>query len=278
MYFYPFKNKPDLWWAVDASYFFYTYDRKAKALKAHGRIDFGWDKMGAVDFALPHFYGIMDMTDYGIDFTYINDSLYMIPLKVMYRHIGNRSADAFTEGRIFGELNPYTMNVEHVYGRMPKVYHERPNPILDYFHYDFKGDTMYVSHCIDSLIYVYKYPDELLFTMGYEGEGFVRDYTVTHKLGYNYRKDMQTVGKHTSMKYVPETGLLIRTTLTQGFTYEKGTSILQAYKEEDLVLETTMPDYFQYLGYHDGKYYGVRHIALEESDKMYFIFYSFNII
>lgn len=278
MYFYPFRNKPDLWWAVDASYFFYTYDRKGKVLTPHGRIDFEWNNMGTVDFESPSYYGIMEMTDYGIDFTYINDSLYIIPLKVMYRYIGDRSADAFTDGRIFGELNPRNMKVERVYGRMPEIYHERPNPILDYFHYDFKGDTLYVSHCVDSLIYVYKYPDKLLFTMGYEEEGFVRDYTVTDKLGYNYRKDMETVGKHTSMKYVPETGLLLRTSLISGFTYEKGITVLQAYKGEDLVLETSMPDYFQYLGYYNGKYYGVRHITLENDERMYFVFYCFDII
>ena len=114
--------------------------------------------------------------------------------------------------------------------------------------------------------------------MGYEEECFVRDYTVTDKLGYNYRKDMETVGKHTSMKYVPETGLLLRTSLTEGFTYEKGVTVLQAYKGEDLVLETSMPDYFRYLGYYNGKYYGVRHIALEDGERMYFVFYCFDII
>ena len=278
MYFYPFRNKPNLWWAVDGSYVFYTYDRVKKELKNHGRMNFGWNERGNVDFDSPSWYGLMEMSDFGVSFTYLNDSSYLIPVNVMHRYIGNHASDQFRKGHIFGKLNSRTMSVERVFGRIPDIYHNRPTTFFDFFHYDMKGDTVYVSHAIDSLIYVYKYPETLLYTMGYEGTGVKREYTETYELMANYRSDVETVGMNTSMSYVPETGLLLRTMLTNGFTYEEGKTILQVYKDEDLVLETSMPDYFQYLGYYNGKYYGIRHISLDMEDgQMFFVLYSFRI-
>lgn len=275
MEFYPFLKKPDLWWAVDGDNVYYTYDRVKKELKNHGRMNFGWNLERAVDFDSPSWYGLMDMTSYGINFTYLNDSSCLIPLTIMHRYLGHRAPDQFKEGHIFGIFNTKTMAVERVFGKIPEIYCDRPTTLFDSFRYDFKGDTLYVNHDIDSLIYVYKYPETLLYTMGYEGKGVRREYTETYELLVDYRSDIEKTGANKSLDYIPETGLLLRVMTIDGFSYEKCNTLLQVYQGEDLVLETSMPDYFQYLGYYDG----IRRIPLKPEDgQMFFVLYSFNII
>lgn len=138
------------------------------------------------------------------------------------------------------------------------------------------GDTLFVNHAVDSLIYVYKYPDQLLYTMGYEVEKVNRDYTVGYEIDMEtFTDDIKKVGSNIGLAYVPDENLLFKTVL-EGFS--NGKTYLQTYKGNDLVLEAEMPPFFKFLGYENGIVYGVRMMPLETEDEyMYFIFYQYKL-
>ena len=71
-------------------------------------------------------------------------------------------------------------------------------------------DTLYVNHATDSLIYVYKYPNNLLYTVGYESSDVNRNYTVGYDVEMsNFKSDIRIVGVNSGLLYVPEKTFII---------------------------------------------------------------------
>ena len=137
------------------------------------------------------------------------------------------------------------------------------------------SDTLYINHAADSLIYVYKYPDELLYTIGYECSGINRNYTKGYEVEMaQFKKDIQSVGLNTGLLYVKEKQLLFRTVLKNFNSREVS---LQAYLNNDLVLEADVPGLFKLLGFWNSYFYGVDMLPKEKEDGMNFVFYRFKI-
>lgn len=108
------------------------------------------------------------------------------------------------------------MKVKKVWGDFPNVYKQRPTPFFEFFQYAMNKDTLYVNHATDSLIYVYKYPNNLLYTVGYESSDVNRNYTVGYDVEMsNFKSDIRIVGVNSGLLYVPEKHLLFRTTLKE---------------------------------------------------------------
>lgn len=52
---------------------------------------------------------------------------------------------------------------------------------------------------------------------------------------------------------------------------------MQAYQNNNLILECEMPAYFKLLGRINDRYYGVRFLPIEtDNEEVYFILYSFD--
>jgi hypothetical protein len=129
-----------------------------------------------------------------------------------------------------------------------------------------------VNHAVDSLIYVYKYPETLLYTIGYECNHINRGYKITKVIDDAlFAHDMQRTGINTGLKYIPRTNTLIRTYMTNLITGESG---IQIYRDNDLIGEFAMPPFYIFLGYYNGIYYGVRITPLEEGDDTKFVLYK----
>lgn len=276
LYAYPFKGGRGDCFIVDNSMNMYSYKDNEYFLERKGRIDFGWDNVDKDNYDSPSVYGVMEMTDFGIDFTYMNDSTVLMPVNLVNRYLSNVDAKRYTKGHILAELNLKTMQVEKVVGRFPAIYKQKATPFFEFFQYALQKDTLYVSHAVDSLIYVYKYPDELLYTMGYEVPGVNRNYTIGYDSDIShFEKDIKEVGTNTGLMYIPEENLLLRTALK---SFDSKQVYLQAYSGANLVLEVNMPDFFKLLGYFDKYIYGVKMIPTETEDgHMNFVFYRFKI-
>ena len=276
MYSYPIKDSGGECFLIDPSNIMFSYNTDDYQLKKRGRLDFGWENVDKDNYDSPSVYNIMEMSDFGINMIALNDTLALMPVSFVDRLLGEVSVDRYHKGHVLAELNLRTMKVEKVVGKLPKIYLDKPTPLFEFFQYDMSGDTLFVNHAVDSLIYVYKYPDQLLYTMGYEVEKVNRDYTV----GYEYDMktftgDLKKVGSNIGLSYVPEENLLFKTVL-EGFSNRK--THLQAYKGSNLVLEAEMPPFFKFLGYKNGIVYGVRMLPLETEDEyMYFIFYQYKL-
>lgn len=277
IYAYPFKGKDGECFIMDSSLGMYTYRKGEYSLAYKGRLDFDWEHLSKNDYESPSVYNLMEMTDFGIDLTYLNDSLILLPVSLVNRNLDGISRERYEKGHIFAELNARSMKVERVLGHFPEVYQKKPTPFFEFFQYVMHNDTLYVNHAVDSLIYVYKYPDHLLYTIGYETHGINRNYTVGYNVEMsNFKSDIQTVGANSGLLYIPENRLLLRTTLKDFKSREVS---LQAYSDNNLILEVDMPAFFKLLGFWNGEFCGVKMLPEEdESGKIHFVFYRFKIV
>jgi hypothetical protein len=275
-YSYPIKDSKGECFLIDPSNIMFSYNTDDYHLKRRGRLGFGWENVDKDNYDSPSVYNIMEMSDFGINMIALNDTLALVPVSLVDRLLSGVSVDRYHKGHILAELNLQTMKVEKVVGKLPMIYMDKPTPLFEFFQYDMAGDTLFVNHAVDSLIYVYRYPDQLLYTMGYEVENVNREYTKGYEIDMKlFTDDLKKVGSNIGLTYVPDENLLFKTVL-ESFSNRK--TCLQVYKGNDLILEAEMPPYFQFLGYENGVIHGVRMRPLETEDEyMYFIFYQYKL-
>lgn len=260
---------------IDSSNGMYMIEDSTK-IERIGNIDWGWDRPNIGNYESPSVYNIMEMSDFDMKITRVNDSILIIPLSVVGRNLGNRTSSMFEKAHTFGLLNVNTMHVDSLFGKYPAQYKNIPTNLFTFFSYALDGDKIYVNHCIDSLIYVYEYPDKLLYTIGYEVPKIDRSYTQGNNLDpVVLDKDIQHVGVNTQLMYVKETGILLRM-VNSGGTYGSR-FFLQAYKDDNLIAEAEVPTFSKRLGYANGIYYGVNMVPTVDEEKEVFTLYKFRI-
>ena len=276
MFMYPVNNGDGSVFFIDSSNYFYT-SADLFHIKRHGMIDFGWGENAQKDLASPSVYNIMEMTDFDFKVTQINDSVCIMPVSLINRKLGSLVSDRYKDGRIFGALNMKTMKVENVFCGFPEIYSHKPTNLFEFFSYDMSGDTIFVNHAVDSTIYVYKYPDKLLFTMGYECKQIDRGYSIGYDLDPSVLlEDVDHVGVSTQLYYAKDKGLLLRV-LNGGKRYGNR-FYLQIYNKDcDLVAEVDVPPFFKCVGHKGDILYGVNLIPIERNGEEKFCLYKLKI-
>ena len=280
MFAYPIENDPNgRCIIVDNSNVISVFNLKDKKIKRYGALDFGWNDKIKGDYASPSLYNIAGFTDLSVSFYLTPDSKILFPVSIVNRRTSSPNEIErvrYKEGAIWGELNLKTMKVESVVGQFPDIYRQEPMPHLELFDYTMIADTIYASHAVDSLIYVYKYPDKLLYTIGYECSDINREYTHTTVLDYGntFKKDFTKVGVNSELIYCKENKTLCRTYIKSTSTGKAG---LQIYRNNNLIADVDVPAFFKLLGYRDGYYYGVSYVPIEQTEGTSLIFYKLKI-
>ncbi len=271
LYMCPIVNDTKSIIAVDESNNCYYFDTKTYHVKKLGVVHFDWEKAKQSDLSSPSLYKLPDMYDMGMTFIRRNDTTIISPIEIMDRLLSDKK-QRYKSGHILAEINLNTMAVAKVFGKFPKMYEEHPNANMEFFQYCANGDTLYINHTIDSLIYVYEYPDRLLYTMGYELKHLNRDYTESWSIDSGvFYDNLKKCGFNTGLWFCKETGLLFRTAVPNSVsTY----SLLQVYQNTNLIGSYIAPPYFKMLGYINGVYYGVRMTPIEINDKLSFMVYK----
>lgn len=105
-----FRNKKDQCLIVDNSIMLHSFKQQDYELFHHGRINFGWNGV-CKDYDSPRAYNMMYLTDYGVDFYYLNDSIIIFPVNLIDRFVSEKEieSDRYDKLHIFGELNVNTM-------------------------------------------------------------------------------------------------------------------------------------------------------------------------
>lgn len=275
MYAAPLKNGKGECWLLDTSLGIYSYQQGDFQLTNRGLLDFGWKNVQKGNFNSPSVYSLMEMIDFGMQYYCMNDSTVLAPVNLIGRYFDDITIERYEKGHILAEIDSKQMKVRKVFGHFPDRYKDEPTPSFEFFQYDIFNDTLFVNHATDSLIYVYEYPDKLLYTMGYEIPDINRDYTVGLEQDFQIlEKDLQKVGVNTGLLYIPELDVLCRTAMKQFATQEV---VLQMYSEGNLIFESEMPQLFTLLGYCNDYFYGVRLMPKEDSGNMSFVFYRFKV-
>lgn len=281
MFAYPIENDPlNRGIIVDNNNIATIFDRTSKNVITSKRIDFGWQERSHDRYRSPSLYNISSFSDFGVSFYWVSDSILLFPVSIINRKTKNPDKighERYEEGAILGELNLSTMKVNKVRGGFPEIYKAQPMPHLEFFQYTCSNDMFYVNHGVDSLIYVYGYPDKLQYTIGYECSNIDRHYTSTKVIDYgdSFKKDFQHVGMNTGLLFCVGNNTLCRTYIKSAST---GASGMQVYKNNDLIADVEMPSYFKLLGYKDGCYYGARFVPLEDLETTRIVLYRVRLI
>lgn len=277
MFAYPIENDPlNRGVMVDNDNIVTIFDTKNKRIDYSKKMDFGWENRPHDQYRSPSLYNISSFTDFGVSYYLDSDSVFIFPVNIVNRKTKtpDRIEDKrYEEGAIWGELNLSTMKVEGVRGRFPEIYKAQPRPHMEFFQYTCSNGLIYVNHGVDSLIYVYKYPDDLQYTIGYECSDIDRNYTSARTIDYGdtFKKDLQHVGMNTGLLFCAGNRTLCRTYIKSAAT---GASGMQLYKNNDLIADVEMPSYFKLLGYKDGYYYGARFIPVEDLETTSLVLYK----
>ena len=264
-------------WVLDSSNGVYEFTPGSGNINFLSRLDFSWDKLERDNYDSPSVYNIMEMADFGVTITDIGNNEVLIPISLISRHLSGKNINRYKKGHILGLLDKSSLKVKKVFGSLPTYYQDHPLPFFEFFDYvmDHNDSIIYVSHAPDSLIYCYRYPDSLLYTMGFEPQGLHRDFN----FGYDpkiedFRKEIRHASVNTGLYFDTIDNLLFRTSITE---LESGNSVMQVYKDKDLIAEVKVPPFFKMLGRVNDHYYGVRFRPIETEDvDVYFILYSFD--
>lgn len=265
-------------WIFDSSNGIYEFTPVNGKVKYKGKLDFLATSGITDDLDSPACYGLMEMSDFGLSVNQIADSVILLPLSLINRKVENVTSARYTDARILGKINPETLAVTGLAGRFPEIYKENPMPAFEFFDYtiDCDNSRIYVNHAPDPLIYCYDFNGNVVNSLGFDAEGIDRNYTKGYEPSFEtFKKDIAHVGSNTGVYYDSSNGLLFRTSLAN---FPSGKSIMQIYKDNDLILEQEMPPYFKLLGKSGASYYGVRFLPLDDGNNAKFTLYKLSLV
>ncbi len=273
----PINPQDTMAWIMNSSNGVFVFSPESGHVDYKGILDFGWDSQIMNDYESTSCYNIMEMSDFGVTMTKMNDSTVMLPLSLIHRNIEKVNKQRYDKGHIFGLVDSKTLKVRRLIGNYPENLKLTPTPFFDFFDYsvDFVNSRIYTSFASDSLIYCSDFQGKVLYAFGYEPSGIDRKYT----LGYDttiedFRNDISHVGINTGIYLDPENEMIFRCSMTD---FASGVIKMQIYKDSDLIAELSMPPYFKLLGKIGAEYYGVRFLPLENEDNSHFVMYRFSI-
>lgn len=256
------------------------FDATTKQIVKRSIVDFDWNDRSSYSYSSPSLYNFAFFTDFGVSYYLDSDSNLLFQTNVINR--STKTPDSIESNRydkaaILGKLNIETLHVEEVLGHFPDIYKSKPMPHLEFFQYFVEEDRLYVNHTVDSLIYVYQYPDKLLHTIGFECRDIDRNYSITKDIdnGYYFKKDLSHVGFNTGLKFIPELDIICRTYIKTASTGESG---MQIYRNNNLIADVNVPDFFKLLGYYGGDFYGSSFIPIENENSVKIVIYRLNIM
>ncbi len=264
-------------WIFDTSYGIYEFTPSNGKVKYKKGLDFNWESGITDDYTSISCYKPMEKDDYCFPVYQIADSVVIIPLNIVNQFFTNIEPERYNQGKIFGKVNPETSKITDLFGQYPDFYKENPLRYFESFAYtiDYDNSRIYANHAPDSLIYCYDLKGNLLNTLGFEPEGIDREYTTGLDISWDtYRQDVKHVGTNTGLYYDPDARLLLRTSISDISTQK---SMLQVYKDNDLVLETGVPSSFKILGKYGSDYYATQFYPIEEENNSKFILYRFSL-
>ena len=261
----------------DSSYGVYEFTPSNGNVRYRERLNFSWEKPKRNDYSSPSCYGVMEMSDFGLTMYQIDDSTILIPVSLINRNFDKITSERYKSGHILGKANVKSYEITTLTGQFPEFYASNPLPYFEFFDYtiDFSNSRIYASHAPDSLIYCYDYEGNLINTIGYEPAGINRNYTK----GFNtsseiFKKDLSQVGVNTGLYFDENNGLLFRTSMTD---FVSGKTIMQIYRENNLVFEKAMPSYLKILGRQGDSYYGVRFLPVDDGNNSTFVLYRISL-
>lgn len=176
----------------------------------------------------------------------------------------------YEHGRILGKLNTENGKIEGLLGRRsPEYFNYSFVGHHAFFSYDIDAkNQFYISHEIDSLIYVYDAEFSPLYSFGYAGKEMDTDYKELLKYDVGeirklYFTNRPARGYYNEIKYIETTDILFRS-----YTKGKHSAVdgLQSYNGNKLIGDVDVPKGFSVTGYIEPFYYSNAFINEDTGD------------
>lgn len=152
----------------------------------------------------------------------------------------------YKEGNILAELDLENVEIKRLFGRRtPELLKYKYLMHHSMFRFDIdKNNNFYVSHEIDSLIYVYDKEFSVKYAFGVSGKGMDTNYQQLEKLDRKkfqqlYFEDRPTRGYYSAIKVFEDQGIVFRSYKKNEQTNNDG---LQIYKDKVLVMDIDVPE------------------------------------
>lgn len=276
----PVLGSPEPMWIVfSREYDIYGFYPARDSLVRYGRVGIQRiaDTSDAMAYGDPHNYAVT-----GDEMIMIGDTAFLAPVDPMLDETNELdAAQHFASARTLGAFNPHTAQLDTLLGRLPEVYSKYPSRyFVNHSVAPASAPGRYfVNFAEDSLIQCMEYPDRLVYEFGYDAPGADRQYS--GKFLYDFRAEWDDFKRErasrsfsTGLYYDAADDILLRTVTLDN---ESGRTVVQAYKDADLIAEAEMPPYFRIIGKHGARYYGVRRMPVSDEEETIFTFYSFSL-
>ncbi len=194
----------------------------------------------------------------------------LIPIYSEHKNFNVFIDGYYQEGRIFYVFDIKNQDFVNLLGRRsPEYLNYKYIPHHSFFSYDIDSEgNFYISHEIDSLIYVYDSDFNPLYTFGISGSDMDTDYQEVprrdiKKMRELYFEDRPLRGWYNEVEYFEETEILFRSYKKSGDSPYDG---LQIYHKNVLIGDIDVPEDFVVKGYIEPYYYSSADIDVEKGE------------
>lgn len=168
-------------------------------------------------------------------------------------HGYNGNINYYKDSYAIGLADSESGKVKKVFGYKPDVFVEEAFiPTFDFFTYDLKNDSLFVSYAPYDYIQVYDQNQELSYEFGVPGKNMDKDYPNVTDIQTServWRESYLTKGYYYGIFVDEKSGLTFRS-----YTKNTNSGGLQIYKGKRLIADLTVPKRFNVLG-KIGEYY-----------------------
>lgn len=192
----------------------------------------------------------------------------------------NLSTDLFaSDARLFGRMRLSDGQVDTIIGRFSPIYanEEKYRP-LSFFHSEILSDKqMLITYMPDSLIYTIDLPFTVSGAFGRSGRDMNLEYQAFSEsreeedLRTHYNQERESRGYYTSLRYIQERELVLRSYTRGSHSPNDG---LQIYQNQILIADVDVPKGFKIAGYAEPYFYSE---PMYDNDSDRFTIHSFEL-
>lgn len=192
----------------------------------------------------------------------------------------NSTTDLFaSQARVFGRMRFSDGQVDTIFGRYSPIYAvEEKYRSFSFFHFEMLPDKqMLITYMPDSLIYTIDLPFTVTGAFGRSGRDMNLDYQAfpesreEEDLRTHFNQERESRGYYTSLRHIPERGLVLRSYTRGSHSPNDG---LQIYQNQILIADVDVPKGFKIAGYTEPYFYSE---PMYDKDSDRFTIHSFEL-
>lgn len=183
------------------------------------------------------------------------------------------------QARVFGRMRFSDGQVDTIFGRLSPIFaNEKRYRPFSFFYYEILSDEhMLITYMPDSLIYTIDLPFNVTGAFGRSGRDMNLEYQAfpesreEEDLRTHFNQEWESRGHYSSLRHIPERGLVLRSYTRGSHSPNDG---LQIYQNQVLIADVDVPKGFKIAGYAEPYFYSE---PMYDKDSDRFAFHTFEL-